>query len=71
MEVTLLQEIAELLKMLWPILVFQLLLLIWAIIDLIRRKTVKSLPKWAWALIIIFVNIFGPIIYLVFGRGED
>lgn len=65
------QEIADLLKMLWPILVFQLLLLIWAIIDLIRRRTVKSLPKWAWALIIIFVNIFGPIIYLVFGRGED
>lgn len=71
MEVTLLQEIADLLKMLWPILVFQLLLLIWAIIDLIRRRTVKSLPKWAWALIIVFVNIFGPIIYLVFGRGED
>lgn len=65
------QEIADLLKMLWPILVFQLLLLIWAIIDLIRRRTVKSLPKWAWALIIVFVNIFGPIIYLVFGRGED
>lgn len=65
------QEITDLLLMLWPLLAFQLLLAIWAIIDLIRRKTVKTLPKWAWALIILLVNIFGPIIYLVLGRGEE
>ena len=65
------QEIADLLRMLWPLLAFQLLLTVWAIIDLVRRKTVKALPKWAWALIIVLVNIFGPIIYLVFGRGEE
>ncbi|MBW6463505.1 MAG: PLD nuclease N-terminal domain-containing protein [Firmicutes bacterium] len=65
------QEISDLLLMLWPLLVFQLLLAAWAIIDLIRRKTVKALPKWAWALIVLLVNIFGPIIYLVFGRGEE
>ncbi|MDW7728921.1 MAG: PLD nuclease N-terminal domain-containing protein [Dethiobacteria bacterium] len=65
------QEISDLLLMLWPLLVFQLLLAAWAIIDLVRRKTVKALPKWAWALIVLLVNIFGPIIYLVFGRGEE
>lgn len=65
------QEILDTLKLFWPILVLQLLLLIWAIIDLVRRRTVKALPKWAWALIIIFVNLFGPIIYFVAGRGEE
>lgn len=65
------QEVFDLMKMLWPLLLFQFLLFLWAIIDLIRRREVKSLPKWAWALIIIIVNIFGPIIYLVFGRGEE
>lgn len=61
----------EILKILWPLLVFQFLLFLWAIIDLIRRKQTKSLPKWAWFLIVIFVNFFGPIIYLIFGRGEE
>lgn len=65
------QEIIDTLKLFWPLLLLQLLLLIWAIFDLVRRRTVKVLPKWAWALIIIFVNLFGPIIYFVAGRGEE
>ncbi len=65
------QEVQEIIKMIWPLLVFQFLLFLWAIIDLIRRSFVKHLPKWAWALIIILVNFFGPIAYLVFGRGEE
>ncbi|WP_268238677.1 PLDc N-terminal domain-containing protein [Lentibacillus kapialis] len=28
-------------------------------------------PKWMWALIIIFINIIGPIIYFIFGRRND
>ncbi len=65
------EELLDILKIVWPIIVFQLLLTIWALIDLAKRKTVKSLPKWAWVLIILFVSTFGPIIYLVFGRGEE
>lgn len=65
------QEGMELLKILWPLLVFQFLLFLWAIVDLIRRRQVKHLPKWAWVLIIILINLFGPIIYLVFGRGDE
>lgn len=65
------EEFLDILKIFWPLIVFQLLLMLWAIIDLAKRKTVKSLPKWAWILIILFVNTFGPIIYLVFGRGEE
>ena len=65
------QEIFDTLIIFWPLLLLQLLLLIWAIIDLARRREVKVLPKWAWALVIIFVNLFGPIIYFVAGRGEE
>ncbi len=65
------QESMDLLKILWPLLVFQFLLFLWSIVDLIRRRQVRHLPKWAWALIIILINLFGPIIYLVFGRGEE
>lgn len=65
------QEVLDLLKVFWPLLVLQILLMVWALVDLIRRKKVKGLPRWVWVLIIIFVNLFGPIIYLVFGRGEE
>ncbi|HOB87760.1 MAG TPA: PLD nuclease N-terminal domain-containing protein [Bacillota bacterium] len=45
--------------------------MIWALVDLIRRRKVKWLPKFGWALIVILVNLFGPIAYLLFGRGDD
>ena len=64
-------EILDTLRMFWPLLALQLVLLVWALIDLIRRREVKGLPKWAWALIIILINLFGPIIYFVAGRGEE
>ena len=53
-----------------PILIIQLILLIVAIIDLVRVDHTKG-PKWMWALIIIFVNIIGPIIYFVVGRRNQ
>ncbi|HSW35219.1 MAG TPA: PLD nuclease N-terminal domain-containing protein [Candidatus Limnocylindrales bacterium] len=61
----------ELLRMLWPLLALQLLLMIWALVDLSRRKQVKKLPKLGWAAIIAFINLFGPIIYFLYGRGDE
>jgi hypothetical protein len=28
-------------------------------------------PKWIWAIIIIFFNLLGPIIYFILGRRKD
>ncbi len=64
-------ETREMLLSMWPLIALQLALMIWALVDLIRRKKVKWLPKFAWALIVILVNLFGPIAYLLFGRGDD
>ena len=32
--------------------------------DLVRRAQTRG-PKWLWALVILFVNLIGPIIYFV------
>ena len=64
-------ETREMLLSMWPLIALQLALMIWALVDLIRRRKVKWLPKFAWALIVILVNLFGPIAYLLFGRGDD
>jgi hypothetical protein len=64
-------DIIRLLPLLIPVIILQLGLMIFALIDLARRETVKHLPKYGWALVIIFVNMIGPIIYLLIGRSED
>jgi len=57
------------LPLLAPIVFLQLGLMIFALVDLVRRERTKG-PKWAWALVIVLINFIGPIVYLVFGREE-
>ena len=62
---------STLLLLLIPILVIQLGLLIWGLYDLTRpERRVKGDSKVLWALVIIFINIIGPIVYFLFGREE-
>jgi hypothetical protein len=54
-----------------PILLIQLGLLVWALYDLTRpTRKVKGDSKVVWALIIIFINIIGPILYFLVGRED-
>ena len=62
-------QLSSILPLLIPVVILELGLMIFAIIDLIRRERTKG-PKWVWALVIIFVNFFRPIIYFIFGREE-
>ncbi|MBX9972635.1 PLD nuclease N-terminal domain-containing protein [Cytobacillus firmus] len=50
-----------------PIIIIQLILIAVAIIDLVKIEKANG-PKWVWALIILFINLLGPIIYFIFGR---
>jgi hypothetical protein len=63
------ENISSLIPFLIPIVLLQLGLMAFALVDLIRRERTKG-PKWVWALVIIFVNLIGPIVYLVVGREE-
>jgi hypothetical protein len=51
--------------------VLQLALMIFGLVDLTRRKKVARGNKLLWAIIIIFINIVGPILYFVLGRAEE
>ena len=62
---------AQLIVLLVPVAVIQIGLLVIALRDLIRRRQVVGGNKWLWALVIVFVNIVGPIIYLLAGRKEE
>jgi len=62
--------IQQYLPYLLPLIVIQLGLLVFALLDLLKRERTRG-PKWMWIIIIIFVNIFGPVAYLLFGREES
>ena len=57
------------LPLLIPIFLIQLALIVFALLDLARRENTRG-PKWVWALVILFVNMIGPIIYFLVGRDE-
>ncbi|MHC5293673.1 PLD nuclease N-terminal domain-containing protein [Listeria welshimeri] len=52
------------------VIILYLALFLTAIIDLARNWQTRKNPI-IWLLVIIFINIFGPVIYLIFGRKED
>ncbi len=60
----------EIIKLFAPLLVLQLALMAFCIYRLVKDP-VKYLPKWAWAIIIIFINLLGPILFLLLGRKGD
>jgi len=63
------EVIREYLPLLVPILIIQLALIVFALVDLTRREATRG-PKWVWVLVIIFINFIGPIVYFVVGREE-
>jgi hypothetical protein len=52
-----------------PLLLLELGMIVIALRDLWRRERVRG-HKWMWAMIILFVSLFGPILYLLLGRED-
>jgi len=63
-------ELMKYLPLIIPLFVIQLGLMITALIDLIKREKTRG-PKWMWVLIVLFVNMVGPIVYFVVGREDE
>jgi drug/metabolite transporter (DMT)-like permease len=62
-------KIVQFLPYIIPLLILQLILLIVALVDLIKRERTRG-PKWLWAILIVFGELIGPILYLVIGRED-
>lgn len=52
-----------------PILVLELGLVIFALLDLSRRERVNG-PKWMWVVIVLLAQLVGPILYFTVGRRD-
>ena len=61
----------NILLLILPIVVIQLALVGFALRDLLNsERRVKGGNKLIWGLIIVFVNLIGPLVYFLAGREE-
>ena len=64
-------DVTDLLLKLWPLLLLQVGLMLWALVDLLRRRDTRTLSLPLWVVLIVVINFFGPIAYFLFGRREQ
>jgi hypothetical protein len=64
-------NLGQLIALLTPLILVELGLLAFALYDLVKRKRVRGGNKWVWGIIIVVVEIFGPVLYFVLGREEE
>lgn len=61
----------QLLALLLPLALLELLLVVFALIDVLRREPARIRGnKVAWVLIILLISTLGPICYFIIGRKE-
>ena len=70
MENEVLDALKQYLPLLIPIILIELALMVAALWDLIRREKTRG-PKWLWVIIILFLNMIGPIVYFLVGRDDE
>lgn len=61
----------EMLLAFLPLVAVNYSLAIYCVVDMLRREPPKFLPKMVWILIVLFIQIFGSVAYLTFGRNHE
>lgn len=65
------EMLREYLPFLIPLIIAQLALGITALVHVLKHPHYRFGNKMMWVFIVLLVNIIGPVVYFVFGRGED
>lgn len=61
----------EYLPFLIPVIIAQYALAIVALIHVIKHPNYRFGNKIMWMIIVLFIQIIGPILYFLIGRGEE
>lgn len=64
-------KVLEYLPFLIPIILLEVILAVTALIHVIKHPKYKFGNKIMWIIIVLFIQIIGPIIYFVFGKGDE
>lgn len=61
----------EIIKVIWPLIIIQLIVQIYALVDVIKKNKTKNLSPIVWVVIIVLGELIGSVVYLLVGRAED
>ncbi len=61
----------EYFPILLPVIIIELILMVTALIHVLRHPNYRFGNRGVWIVIVVFIQIAGPIVYFLFGRGED
>ncbi len=64
-------DIIEYLPFIIPIILVELILMVVALVHLLKHRNFRFGNQIMWILIVVFIQIIGPILYFTVGRGEE
>lgn len=64
-------EITNNLVLLLSVIILEFILAITALIHVIKHPNYRFGNKAIWIIVVLFIQIIGPIFYFIFGRGEE
>ncbi|WP_130860606.1 PLD nuclease N-terminal domain-containing protein [Gracilibacillus phocaeensis] len=67
------QTIQELIQILAPFIIIQFILMVIALFAWFKARQNNMLKgnEWVWLIVIILLNVIGPILFFIFGRRQD
>lgn len=65
------EQFMEYLPFLLPLLIIEFILAITALVHVLRHPNYKFGNKVIWILVVLLLQIVGPIFYFIFGRGDE
>ena len=54
-----------------PLLLINLGLILYCLTDWLKRTEFRWMNKWAWLALFVFIQFFGPVIYIVLIKNHD
>ncbi|OJV65210.1 MAG: hypothetical protein BGO41_01220 [Clostridiales bacterium 38-18] len=64
-------QLKEYLPFLIPVVILELALAITALVHVLKHPNYKFGNKILWIIVVLFVQIIGPVVYFLFGRGDE
>jgi hypothetical protein len=64
------QTFTDMLPFLIPVFIIEVALIVIALLDLFKREGMNSTTRLIWVFVIVLINLFGPLVYLFFGRKD-
>ena len=64
-------QIMEYLPFLIPIIIIELILMLTALVHVLRHKNYRFGNRIIWLIVVVCLQIVGPILYFTIGRGEE